>query len=215
MSSTLEYNSERENLTMPEYGRNVQKLINHAKTIENDSMRQAFVEKVVDLMLQMNPQSGNLEDYRVKLWNHVFHIADYDLDVMPPSGKRPTAEEKQVKPEHIGYPPIDPKYRHYGTNVQHLVEKALEMEPGKKRDEFVKVIASYMKLAYKTWNREHFVSDEIIKNDLSALSKGELTIDDDTSLDHHIDNQPSNRRRHQSNSGGRRHSGKGRGRRRK
>ena len=211
----LEYNSEREHLTMPEYGRNVQKLIDHAKTIENPAMRQAFVEKVVALMLQMNPQNGNEEEYRDKLWNHVFHIADYELDVEPPSGKRPTAEEKKRRPEHIGYPPKEPKYRHYGTYVQNLIEQALEMGPGHKQDEFAKVIASYMKLAYKTWNKEHYVSDEVIKNDLKALSGGKLKVDEVVSLETKDSQSSSNNNNNNRRRSGGRRSNKGRRGRRK
>lgn len=184
MSKDLEYNSERENLVIPEYGRNIQKLIDYAKTIENDAKRQVFVEEVVDLMQQMNPQSGNLDEYREKLWRHVFRIANFELEgVTPPNGKVPKPEEAKLRPDPVGYPEATAKFRHYGSNVQHLIKKAIEMEEGPKRDGFVRVIGSYMKLAYRTWNKEHFVSDEVIKNDLESLSNGKLSLDEDTSID--------------------------------
>lgn len=198
MSMDMEYNSQREELIIPEYGRNIQKLIDHAKTIEDDALRQHFVERVVDLMQQMNPQSRNLDDYREKLWKHVFRIAEYDLEVLPPSGKKPRPEEAYKKPDPIDYPQSEPRFRHYGSNVQRLIKKAISMEPGPKRDGFVRVIGSYMKLAYRTWNKEHFVSDEVIKNDLEALSNGLLTLDDDIPLDQLTS---TNRRRTTSSSG--------------
>lgn len=179
----MEYNSDRDLLEIPEYGRNVQKLIKYAKTIDNDGRRQAFVEKVVDLMMQLHPQNRNVEDYREKLWSHVFQIAGYDLNVLPPSGEIPKPEARVKKPEIIGYPKKEARFRHYGSNVQQLIKKAIAMEEGPIKDGFVEVIGSYMKLAYRTWNKDHYVSDEIIKTDLIALSKGKLQLKENTVLD--------------------------------
>ena len=188
----MEYNSQKETLVIPEYGRNVQLLIEYARRIEDDEYRQAFVEQVVRLMHQMSPQSKSFEDYKEKLWKHVFRIADYDLDVTPPNGIIPTEDEKYKRPEQLGYPKIDTRFRHYGNNVQKLIKKAIGMEEGPIRDGFVATIANYMKLAYQTWNKEHYISDEIILNDLKILSKGQLVVKDNASLDN-LSN--SNRRR--------------------
>lgn len=179
----MEYNSEKEDVIIPEYGRNVQMLIQHAKTIEDPAYRQALIEKVIDLMHQMHPQNRNIEDYREKLWKHVFLIADYDLDVTPPAGDKPTEQDRYKRPDAVPYPAGAAKHRHYGYNVQKLIKKAMVMEPGPVRQGFVTAIASYMKLAYRTWNREHYISDEIIKNDLRTLSNGELALDEGTFLD--------------------------------
>ena len=178
----LEYNSSRENLTISEYGRHVQKLIKHAKTIEDKEERQAFVESVIDLMHQMNPQNKNVVEYRLRLWRHLFRIADYDIDVTPPpevSTSRPSDETEKVR---MKYPQSEFRYRHYGNTIQLMIEKAKEMEDEDMKKAFTGVIASYMKLAYRTWNREHYVNDEIIKGDLVKLSKGELRLDDDYSI---------------------------------
>ncbi len=179
----MEYNSQKEHLEIPEYGRNVQMLIRYAKTIEDPEYRQAFIERIVNLMHQMHPQNRNIDDYREKLWKHVFRIADYDLDVTPPSGEKPKREDKYKKPDKIDYPENAAKYRHYGHNVQKLIKKAIDMEEGPVRDGFVAVIGSYMKLAYRTWNKEHYISDEIIKNDLEKLSNGQLVLAEGISLD--------------------------------
>lgn len=183
MAIDMEYNSSKEELIIPEYGRNVQNMINYAKTIEDDRFRQAFVEKVVDLMMQMHPQNRSAEDFKEKLWKHVFVIANYDLNVTPPFGHKPSPEDAHKKPDVIPYPQSETKFRHYGTNVQRLVAKAISMPPGRKRDAFVAVIGAYMKLAYKTWNKELYVSDEVIKADLAALSHGLVTMHEDAPLD--------------------------------
>jgi hypothetical protein len=198
----MEYNSEKSDLIIPEYGRNVQMLIRHAKTIESDEIRQAFIEKVIDLMHQMHPQNRNIEDYMSKLWKHVFRIAEYDIKVMPPSGEIPTPETDVTIPEPVSYPVANVRYRHYGNNVQILINKALKMEDGPKKDGFLLVIGGYMKMAYKTWNREHFVSDEIIKGDLQKMSDGKLIIANNISLDG-LSNSNRRKRKDDNDRGGR------------
>jgi len=137
----------------------------------------------VELMHQMNPQNRTIEDYRTKLWKHLFQIARFDLNVKPPEGDPPTREEFMAKPSKVPYPKADARFRHYGTNVQRMIRKARDMEAGPKREAFTGVIASYMKLAYRTWNREHFVSDEVIKSDLISLSEGDLSVRDSIYVD--------------------------------
>lgn len=212
----MEYNSSRELLIMPEYGRNVQLMVQHAKTIENDEERQAFVEKVVDLMMQMHPQNRNLEDYRDKMWKHVFRIAEQELNVDPPEGVDVNPADMHRDADPVEYPQSKAKYRHYGSNVQKMVDKAVAMEDEEKRDEFAGVIGSYMKLAYRTWNKEHYVSDEVIKADLERLSGGVLKIDENTSIENLVspgsNNNNNNRRRSSGSkrSGGDRSGGRGR-----
>ncbi len=179
----LEYNSQREELIIPEYGRHVQKLINFAKTVKDPIKQAAFIERIIDLMMQIHPQSRNVEDYREKLWKHIYRIANYELDAIPPSGLQPKPTDHAKKPELVDYPEFEAQFRHYGHNVQKLIQKAISMSEGPKRDGFVAVIGSYMKLAYKTWNKEHYVSDDIIKGDLETLSSGLLVMHEDTSLD--------------------------------
>lgn len=179
----MEYNSKKEELIIPEYGRNVQAMIRYAREIPDRPTRQRFIEHIVALMMQMHPQNRNLEDYRDKMWKHVFRIAEYNLDVIPPNGEIPTPEDSRKKPEKVPYPAKETKFRHYGHNVQKLIARALQMEEGPKKEGFVQVIGSYMKLAYKTWNKEHYVSDDIIIEDLEHLSGGKLKVHDEASLD--------------------------------
>lgn len=179
----MEYNSKKEELIIPEYGRNVQAMIRYAREVPDRAQRQRYIEQIVALMMQMHPQNRNLEDYRDKMWKHVFRIAEYNLDVMPPNGEIPKPEDSRKHPEKVPYPTKETKFRHYGHNVQKLVARALQMEEGPKKDGFVQVIGSYMKLAYKTWNREHYVSDDIIIEDLEHLSGGKLKVMEEASLD--------------------------------
>ncbi len=210
---SMTYNSAKDNLTIPEYGRHVQLLVDHTKTIEDPKLRQQFAERIIKLMMQMQPQNRNMEDYQEKLWKHLFRIADFELDVSPPEGiDLPTPETAAKKPEAVPYPESEAEYRHYGHNVQTLIKRAIAMEEGPKRNGFVAAIAAYMKLAYKTWNREHYVSDDVIKSDLQKLSKGLLSLPEEQSLDNL---GGGNNRRRGSNSGGKRSGGNysgGRGR---
>jgi hypothetical protein len=172
----MDYNSEKEDIRLPEYGRTIQGMLHHAKQIANPEHRQQTVEAVIALMQQINPTNRNFEDYKDKLWNHAFRIANYDLDVRVPAGVIIRKEEEKIRPEAVTYPYTTKKFRHYGHNVQTLIEKAIEMPDGSKKEGFVEVIASYMKLAYRTWNKEHYVSDDVVKVDLEALSEGQLEL---------------------------------------
>jgi len=201
----LEYNSSRENLTISEYGRHVQKLIKHAKTIEDKELRQAFVESIIDLMHQMNPQNKNVQEYRLRLWRHLFRIADYDIDVVAPEGVSPSKPDDNRKEVKLEYPQSEFRFRHYGNTIQLMIRKAVAMEDEEQKQEFSEVIAAYMKLAYRTWNREHYVNDEIIKNDLVKLSKGKLKLDEDFMIGN-IGGTP--KRQHKGKSPSRNHKGK-------
>jgi len=201
----MEYNSSREKLIIPEYGRNVQKLVLHAKTIEDDDERQRYIERIVELVYQMNPQSKNVLEYRERLWAHIFRIADYDLNVTPPNGIMPTPENAKIKLEKIDYPGFNNKNRHYGNNVKKLLKKATEMEDGAKKDAFIELIASFMKTAYRNWHREHFINDEVIKSDISKMTNGAIELGEDFKLvSIHATSSPP------KNTGKRTHGGRGR-----
>lgn len=173
----IEYNTERPDIHFPEYGRSIQEMLQYAKTIELRPLRQKTVESIIGLMMQLGPGGNrNMDDYREKLWNHAFAITNYELDVTPPPGIIIRREEERAKPEPLGYPSSATRFRHYGNSIQALIKKAIEMPDGPKKEGLVEVIASYMKLAYKTWNKEHYVSDDIVKDDLEILSDGQLEL---------------------------------------
>ena len=199
----MQYNSQKDILIIPEYGRNIQNMILYAKEIEDKEYRQAVVETIVSLMHQMHPQNRSIEDYRAKLWKHVFHIANYDIDVSPPEGVITTLEEAMKKPDPVDYPSNNKRFRHYGSHVQKLISKAVEMEDGPKKDGFIRIIAAFMKQAYISWNMEHYVNDEVIKGDLAALSDGALIMDENTPIPGgkgHSQHQQKRRKKHSGNS---------------
>jgi len=179
----IEYNSQRENLIISEYGRHVQKLINHAKSIEDREQRQKFIEGVIELMYQMIPQHKNVSEVQEKLWKHAFRISGYDLDVDPPEGIELSKAENYLKPEKIPYPSQVLRYRHYGTYIQKMLDKALALEDPEKKQEFLSIIGSYLKMAYRTWNKEHYANDEMIKADLQKMAKGRIESIDKLDLD--------------------------------
>lgn len=173
----IEYNTERPTIRYPEYGRTIQEMLLYAKTIEERPKRQKTVEAIIQMMQIINPVGNrNMDDYREKLWNHVFAITHYELDVTPPSGITIIREDERPRAEPLGYPSTATRFRHYGHGVQALMQKAIEMPDGPKKEGFVEVIGSYMKLAYKTWNKEHYVSDDIVREDLEILSDGQLSL---------------------------------------
>lgn len=214
----LEYNSCREKLLLPEYGRNIQKLVHHVNNIQDPKARQAYVETLIELMNQMIPNSKNAKEIEDKLWNHLFYIAGYDVDVNVPETVtiHKKGEVFMVPSEDVHYPQKKIPYRHYGWNVHNMVQKAMAMEDGPKKEEFSKVIASYMKLAYRTWGKDSFVNDELIKEDLRKMSQGQLDVSDESSIDAYKSVQSpggnSQRRKHFKGSGsgqqGRRHHGR-------
>ncbi len=179
----MRYNSNQDKLMYPEYGRNVQDLIRTIRLEAEPKKRQAMANSIVNLMAHLAPGQKNGIDIRPKLWKHFFAIAEYQIDVVTPEGIKYSAEEEKVKPIPISYPPNNESFRHYGNHVRRLIEKAAMMEDGPKKNYFVSLIGSYMKMAYKTWNKDHYVTDEGILKDLKTLSKGKLTVEDETSLD--------------------------------
>lgn len=174
------YNTQKDQLLIREYGRNTQNLINHAKTIEDKEERQAYIEEIVRLIMSMHPHTRNVDDYELKVWSHVLKMADYDLEVEEPDNL-PDARARR-KPDKVSYPANTRRLRHYGANVRTMIEKAKRMEDKEKQEAYIAVIGAYMKMSYKAWNRES-VQDEVIVEEFSKLSRGELAIPAGTNLD--------------------------------
>jgi hypothetical protein len=173
----IDYNTEQEEIRFPEYGRSIHQLLAHVKTIEDPRRRQRTMEYIIALMQHLNPMAGrHPDDYREKMWSHAFAIANYELDVVIPPGVTIRQAGEKTPPPVMEYPPTASRFRHYGNGVQALIRKAIEMPDGPKKEGFVEMIASYMKLAYKTWNKEHYVSDDVVKDDLEILSDGQLEL---------------------------------------
>lgn len=175
-----DYNTQKEGLLIREYGRNTQNLINQAKEVEDKEERQAYIEKIVRLIMSMHPHTRNVDDYRLKVWSHVLKMADYDLDVEIPDNL-PDARTKR-KPDKMIYPQNTKRLRHYGRNVRIMIDKAKGMEDKEKQEAYITIIAAYMKMSYKTWNRES-VTDDVIFKEFAKLAKGELEVPEGANID--------------------------------
>lgn len=180
----MDYNTSKEKLIIPEYGRNVQSLIRFAVTVEDREYRNKIARYVIELMAQItNPAMRTVEEFRRKLWDHLFIISDFKLDVDSPY-PLPTADSVAVKGKSIKmrYPNKRIKYRHYGNSVETMIRKAVEMEDPAKQRAFAEVIGNYMKLVYQNWNREN-ITDEVIMSDFEMISGGKLTLQKEANLD--------------------------------
>lgn len=170
----MKYNTTRDKLTMPEYGRNIQQMVDYLRTIEDPVKRQKNAKAIIELMGILNPHLKNVEDFRHKLWDHLYLIADFDLEVESPY-PTPTKEKLFRRPDPLPYPGAQrKKQRHLGKNLAAVVDKALAETDEEKRRGFTQAIAYYMKLAYANWHKEP-VHDDMIKEELSEMTQGALT----------------------------------------
>lgn len=168
----MEYNTTRSYLAMREYGRHIQKMIEYLVTIEDEERRQRQAQALIELMGFLNPHLKNVEDFRHKLWDHLFLISDFKLDVKSPY-PIPTRETLKAKPQALRYPKRYPKFSHLGKNLELVINKALEEENPDKRQGFANSIAYYMKLAYSNWHKET-VHDDAIQGELNNITHGQL-----------------------------------------
>ncbi len=168
----MEYNTTRNHLIMKEYGRHIQKMVEYLLTLEDKQERQKNAYAVIELMGFLNPHLKNVDDFRHKLWDHLFLISDFTLDVDSPY-PIPTRETLKAKPEVLRYPKKYPKFNHLGKNIEVVIDKALKEENPDKKQGFANAIAYYMKLTYSNWHKE-LVHDDNIQNELSDMTHGEL-----------------------------------------
>ena len=198
----MEYNTAREQMAIPEYGRNVQKMVNYALTIEDRDLRNLLAKIIVDVMASMNPQVKDTNDFEHKLWDHLYIISDFKLDVDSPYPP-PQRTDVYSKPKRLPYSEDHIKFKHYGLNLEKLIKKASELEEGDEKAELVRLIANYMKRSYLSWNRDS-VSDDMIVAQLHDLSKGELKLREDDKLvatSEVLASTKSKKKKNKSNSG--------------
>lgn len=158
---------------MREYGRHVQKMIEHLLSIEDPERRQRNAQAVIELMGFLNPHLKNVEDFRHKLWDHLFFISDFKLEVKSPY-PIPTRESLSERPQPLPYPKRYPRHSHLGKNLEIVIRKALKEDDNDKRSGFANAIAYYMKLAYNNWHKE-IVHDDAIQSELTGITSGQLT----------------------------------------
>jgi hypothetical protein len=199
LNDQMEYNTDRNYLGMKEYGRHVQKMVEYLLTIEDKDKRQQQAQAVIELMGFLNPHLKNVEDFRHKLWDHLFFISDFKLEVDSPY-PIPQKETYKQKPDPIPYPKRHPKYAHLGKNLEVVIDKALKEEDPEKKAGFAHAIAYYMKLAYSNWHKE-LVHDDSIRSELNSITGGELEFSNTPYIKHR--NQNFERDDYRPNNGGR------------
>jgi len=168
----MEYNTEREHLIIPEYGRHVQKMVKHATEIKDKKERKECVETIITFMGQMNPHLRDIPDFTHKLWDHLFIMSEFKIDVESPF-PMPEKEKLEEKPGKMPYPRTKIKFPFYGINIEKMVAYACTMEEGELKETMTGMIANHMKKDYINWNKA-FVDDDTISKHLNQLSEGKL-----------------------------------------
>ena len=177
----MEYNTNRTKLLMPEYGRNIQQMVEYCKSLPSKEERNEVAKTIVEFMGQRNPHLRDEENYKHKLWDHLYILADYDLDVDAPY-PFPTKEELDQKPNRMNYPSFENEYKFYGKSILQLIDRAIELEEGEEKEALIQVIANNMKKSYNVYNKEH-VQDEVIFRHLKELSQDKLDLTGIETLD--------------------------------
>ncbi|WP_277115239.1 DUF4290 domain-containing protein [Chryseobacterium sp.] len=170
----MEYNTQKTQLHMPEYGRIIQQLVERCKELPSKDERNEMAMAIIDFMGQRNPQLRDEENYKHKLWDHLFILANYDLDVESPY-PFPTPEQLAEKPKRMEYPKLQGDFKFYGKSILQLIEKAIELETGDEKEALIEVIANNMKKSYNVYNKEH-VTDDVIFRHLKELSENRLDL---------------------------------------
>lgn len=164
--------SQKTDLILPEYGRNIQQMVKHAVAIEDRAERTRCAKTIIDIMGNMFPYLRDVEGFKYKLWDHLAIMSEFKLDIdYPFEVVKPTT--LQQKPEKIPYNTQRIRYMHYGRLLQTLIEKTVTYPEGERRQELIDLMANHMKKSYLTWNKE-VVDDRKIFDDLRELSHGEL-----------------------------------------
>ena len=196
----MEYNTKQKRLPLPEYGRSVQKMVDHALTIEDRDERQRCAETIVRIMGSMFPNSRNLPDYERKLWDHLAIMSDFGLDIDYPF-EVIKAEEFHVAPKRVPYQNGEIRNRHYGRIVEEMIAHACRLEPGEERECLIELIAIQMKKNYLAWNKDG-VEDKKIFDDLREYTKGAIDITDgEIRLGGNQNNAQRNNMRRNNNNG--------------
>lgn len=206
MIHNLEYNSERPKLIIPEYGRHIQKMVEYAVEEEDDKKRQHMANFVIDVMGNLSPHLRDVPDFQHKLWDQLFMMSNYQLDVESPF-PQPTADELHQKPTPLAYPENNPKYRFYGNNIKRMIDEVKDWEDSDKKEGLILTIANHMKKSYINWNLKT-VDDKIIFEHIYDLSDGKINLlkkDEELS---DVSQLARNKNKHHNKSKKKRHHGR-------
>ena len=170
----MEYNTSLSKLIIPEYGRNVQKMVHSIIAIEDREKRNHQAKSIIEVMGNLNPHLRDVPDFKHKLWDHLFIMSDFHLDVDSPYD-RPSKESFEEKPEMLKYSDNNIKFRHYGKILPLIIKRTIDLDEGEYKDFLVFTIANHMKKSYLTWNKAN-VEDEVILKHLSQMSDDKLSM---------------------------------------
>lgn len=176
--NNLQYNTEREKLIIPEYGRHLQKMVNYAIAIEDKEERNKVAKSIIDVMGNLQPHLRDVPEFQHKLWDQLFIISDFKLDVDAPYPVL-TKEKLEERPDPLNYPQSYPKYRFYGNNIKSMIDVANSWEDGDLKNALIITIANHMKKCYLNWNKDT-VEDKAIFHHLYELSDGKIDLKDKT-----------------------------------
>lgn len=170
----MKYNTQQRRLPLPEYGRSVQNMVDHALTIEDRAERQRCANTIVNIMGGMFPHLRDVADFKQKLWDHLAIMADFKLDIDYPV-EIVKKESLEIKSQRIPYSQHDIRFRHYGRFVQDMIKLAVDYQEGEERNQLIRMIANHMKRDYLNWNKDG-VEDQKILDDLCELSGGKIKL---------------------------------------
>ncbi|MDG1930309.1 MAG: DUF4290 domain-containing protein [Flavobacteriaceae bacterium] len=174
MIDNLQYNTERSMLAIPEYGRHIHKMIQQVLAEENKEERNKQAQAIIGIMGNLNPHLRDVADFQHKLWDQLFIMSNFELDVDAPFPK-PDAEVLAAPPTPLAYPQSFPKYRFYGNNIKGMIDVIVDWEEGDLKEALVYVIANHMKKCFLNWNKDT-VEDKVIFGHLAELSNGKIVI---------------------------------------
>ncbi len=169
-----DYNTRRTQMAISEYGRNIQKMVEHAIALENREERNKMAHGIISVMGQLNPHLRDIADFKHKLWDHLFIISDFKLDVDSPY-PLPNKDVIFEKPQKMDYPATENRFKHYGKSIKDLIDTAVKYEDGDEKNALIQIIVNLMKKTYLTFNQDS-VEDKQILADLKLISKGQLTV---------------------------------------
>jgi hypothetical protein len=195
----MDYNSQRKKLQLPEYGRNIQNMVDFLMTIEDREKRNRHAQTVIDVMGNLYPYLRDVAEFKHKLWDHLAIMSDFNLDIDYPYDP-PSPEILTEKPKIVPYNQHRIKYKHYGRTMELMIEKADELE-GEEREVMIELLANHMKKSFLAWNKDA-VEDEKILSDLEMLSNGKLKVNKDLKLTEtkQLISKPKKKKNHQGKS---------------
>lgn len=176
-----DYNTARKKLVLPEYGRNIQQMVDYILTIEDKNERNRLSQALINIMGNLNPHLRDIHDFKHKLWDHLAIMAEFKLDIDFPYDI-PVPETFQEKPRIVDYPQSNIRYKHYGKVLERMLDYAATMNDGDEKKALIQIIGNHMKKSYLTWNRDTVENEVIIKN-LMELGKGNIQLDENYKLE--------------------------------